>query len=233
MKKTSLALSLLISLVFAYSGLAQQRTVDLNNSFDELAFGVSGTLYLKQGSEQKVEVECSDDIFAKLEIEVKGSKLEIKLKDKWGWNSGIKKSNLTIYVTMTEINWLSLSGSGSLIGENQIEVKNLGVSLSGSGNVNLFALGEKLTLKISGSGKISLDGKANSIDAKISGSGSIKAKDLEVASVDAAISGSGSVYITVTDEIRSRISGSGSVYYAGNPKKLDNHSSGSGKIRKL
>lgn len=232
MKAIITSLILIITLVGSTVSFAQKRTVDLDN-FSELSFGVSGTLYLRQGSVQKVEVEASDEVFEKLDFNLKGSKLVIESKDSWGWNNGIKKSELNIYITMVDIQRLALSGSGSMIGENKIESTNLRIDLSGSGSMSLFTLGDELALRISGSGKISLDGRSNSLEARVSGSGSIKARDMEVETVDASISGSGSIYITASEKIKARISGSGSVYYAGDPKRLDSNASGSGKIRKL
>jgi hypothetical protein len=61
----------------------------------------------------------------------------------------------------------------------------------------------------------------------------VLAADLVTNKCDVRISGSGDVEINVTDELDASISGSGSVLYKGDPKKLNSHSAGSGKVRKM
>ncbi|MFT6866192.1 MAG: hypothetical protein ACJA08_001021 [Cyclobacteriaceae bacterium] len=222
---------LLIVTVFAFTHTsAQKRTVDLP-SFSELSFGIPGKLYLSQGK-QNISIDCSDDVFDKIEFRISGNKLIIESKSNWGWN-GIKNTELTIYISMENIEEIGLSGSGELIGEQKINANNLKLRLSGSGSMSLEASASDLSTSISGSGRMILTGNAEILKAKISGSGSIKAEDVTVNIVDASISGSGNVYITVNEEIKARISGSGSVYYKGDPKQKDSHASGSGKIRQM
>lgn len=232
MKAAITFLSVLLLASLSLSSIAQKRTINVN-SFSELTFGLAGNIYIKQGNTQSVEVDCSDEVFEKLDFNHSGDRLTIQSEGSWGWNSGIKKSELTVYITMVKVNRLSLGGSGSLMGDGIINSEDLGLYVSGSGNMDLNIQTVELTTRVSGSGKISLAGNADELDAKISGSGSVKARDVIAKNVTAAISGSGSVYIEATDEIKARISGSGSVYYSGDPKRLDSNSSGSGKIRKL
>ena len=71
------------------------------------------------------------------------------------------------------------------------------------------------------------------VDASISGSGKVLAAELETNRCDVRITGSGDVEINVKDELDANITGSGSVSYRGNPKKVNTHSAGSGKVRKI
>ncbi|WP_370089143.1 head GIN domain-containing protein [Ekhidna sp.] len=227
--KTILTLLLTAAISISYG---QKRTVDVG-SFDELSLGISGTVYLKQGTNEKVEIKCDDEIFGKIEFDMKGDKLVIKREDKWNWNSGWRKSEVDIYITMKDIKGLSVSGSGSIESEGDLDTDDIRLSVSGSGNMDLDLNSDEMDLRISGSGSISLNGKANQAEAKISGSGRVKAEDLTVKIFEASISGSGSCYITATEEVSADISGSGSVYYTGNPDRVIGNSSGSGKVRKM
>ena len=56
---------------------AQEREID-TGSFTELSYGISGTLYLKQGSEDKVIVDAPDDVFDDIEIENRNGRLTIR-----------------------------------------------------------------------------------------------------------------------------------------------------------
>lgn len=224
-------LSLYITAFCIFSATAQNRTVDVG-SFDDLSLGIAAKLYLTQGNNEKVEIECDDERFNEIEFDYSGDKLVIKNRDKWNWKSS-GKSEITIYITMKEINRLSVSGSGDLIGKNKIKTDDLTLSVSGSGDIKLDVDSEEMDLRISGSGGISLNGSSSEMDARISGSGKVKAEDMEVKVFKASISGSGTCYITALEEINANISGSGTVYYSGNPDKVISNSSGSGKVRKI
>ncbi len=224
---TFLSFALLISLQ------AQKRNVDVGD-FSELSLGIPATLYIKQGSNEKVEIDCDDDIFDEIEFEMRGDRLVIKREGKgWNWNNGWRRSEVDVYVTMRTIEALSVSGSGNMESEGTLSTDDLELAVSGSGDMDLKIESDELETRISGSGSISLSGNAEEAEARISGSGRIKAEDLTVKSFDARISGSGSCYITVKEEIEASISGSGSVYYAGNPGRVISNASGSGKVRKM
>ncbi|MEQ9006965.1 MAG: head GIN domain-containing protein, partial [Ekhidna sp.] len=149
------------------------------------------------------------------------------------WGNGWRRSEVTIYVTMKEIEGLSVSGSGNIESKGKLQTEDVRLSVSGSGDIDLEMESDELDIRISGSGSISLNGNAEEAEAKISGSGRVKAEDLKVQVFEASISGSGSCYITATEEVNARISGSGSVYYSGDPKRVISNSSGSGKVRKM
>ena len=229
MKTLTTFLSLILLTAFVS---AQKRTVDVG-SFTKLSLGIPAKLYVKQGSDEKVEIECDEDTFDEIEFDKSGDRLSIRKEGRWNWRNGWRNSDVTIYVTMREIEGLAVSGSGDMEGEGTFDVDGLDLSVSGSGDLELEADGNELEMRISGSGSITLAGNANDAEARISGSGKVKAQDLTVNDFEASISGSGSCYITVKEEIEARISGSGNIYYAGNPYRINSNSSGSGKVRKM
>jgi hypothetical protein len=272
MKK--LILSLVLGLLLSTSLFAQTRETRKVENFTKIAFRFPGKLYLKQGSPQKVELEGSRDILNEIETEVEGSKLVIGKEGKWfDWNWSDNDKKISVYITVPNIEAVSVSGSGDIIGEGKITTDDLALNVSGSGSLKLdieargdveadvsgsgnidlqgkcrrfdsdvSGSGEvELTINItetadfgvSGSGKINAAGSAQSVKTNISGSGKVLAADLETDRCEVRISGSGDVEIHVKSELDATISGSGSVSYKGNPKKVNSHSSGSGKVRKI
>ncbi|MBT1689744.1 head GIN domain-containing protein [Dawidia soli] len=126
----------------------------------------------------------------------------------------------------------SVSGSGGMVVKGT--AKNFESRVSGSGSVDADIQVTSLAdFSVSGSGRISVAGKANSVKASISGSGRVLAANLETNTCDVRISGSGDVEINVKEALNASISGSGSVLYKGDPKQLNSHSAGSGKVRKM
>jgi hypothetical protein len=209
---------------------AQRRNISVSN-FSEISMGTSGTIYVTQGNETKVEVVASDERMENLEIEVNGDKLVIRTKGNWGWNKN--SGDLDIYVVTPNINGLSVSGSGKMIVQNKIKTNDLDMSVSGSGKLVVGADARKMDISISGSGNVELSGSAEAMEASISGSGDVHGEDLRVGTVDITISGSGSCEIHVNETLDARISGSGSIRYSGNPKHVNSKSSGSGSVKKI
>ncbi len=147
---------------------------------------------------------------------------------------------------------LKVSGSGSIkaevvvsgdletdvSGSGDIEVKGSAGSfdsdISGSGDVKAsLAITGESTFSIAGSGKIIIDGSAKNLQTRISGSGSVKGENFQVEKCSVKVAGSGDVSIHVTEELEVNVAGSGDVRYKGDPKRVNNNSSGSGSVRKI
>lgn len=107
-------------------------------------------------------------------------------------------------------------------------------TIAGSGNLELQNLNQdRLELEIRGSGSIKADGKIQNADASIRGSGDINIARVNAAVVKVEIRGSGNTDIAPTEEADISIRGSGDVNLHSNPKKLETHIRGSGRIHNL
>ncbi len=208
---------------------AQKETVQVED-FDKVSMGRSGTVYLRQGNETRVEIIASEEVKEDLQIEVRNGELQIRNKrNNWRGSSG----KLEVFVITPEINAMSVSGSGKIIAENKINTKELRIAVSGSGKVISPIEAEKTTIAISGSGDAELSGQVGMLNAAISGSGGVSGEDLRVEKCEITISGSGNCKIHVKESIDARISGSGSVKYTGDPAHVNSKTSGSGSIKKV
>jgi len=254
---------------------AQTKETRDVNTFREISYRVSGKLYLRQGSPQKVTIEGDDDAVREVETYLKGDRLIIENRDNDRWFSWTNDSRnrVNIYITVENIDGIYISGSGDLLAEGTIQSDNLDLRVSGSGSMELQvdvngdleanvsgsgdlrvkgkcrdlesrisgsgkvyianAIEGTARFSMSGSGKVLAAGRANLVKASISGSGKLLAQDLVAERCEVNITGSGDVEINVKRELDARITGSGSVRYKGSPNHVNNHSSGSGKIRKI
>src|SRR6267154_575449 len=243
--KRHITLLLLLVSGFTFAQTKETRNV---GTFTKIGFRVPGKLILKQGTPQSVVLEGDKDILEKIETDVDGNKLTIGREDKWRWNDwGWRdEKRITVYVTMSNIEGISVSGSGDLVGSGKFSTGDLELKVSGSGSLDIEADAKgEVKADVSGSGDLSVKGSCQSFDsgvsgsgkvnieATISGSGKVLAADLEVSKCDVRISGSGDVEINVKDALDANISGSGSVSYKGNPSQLNSHASGSGHVRKM
>ncbi|MBL7857915.1 MAG: DUF2807 domain-containing protein [Cyclobacteriaceae bacterium] len=203
-------LALFLALTFSVGQTRETRNV---GTFTKIAFRVPGKLYLRQGSTQKVEIEGPKELLKKIETEVDGSRLSIGKESSWtnwSWNNDDK---INVYITVQNIEGLSVSGSGDLIGETKFTATNLDLRVSGSGNLKLDvdASGD-IDADVSGSGNIDVKGKCKSFSSDVSGSGKVSLTMSISGKADFEVSGSGRIMASGTaDNVNASISGSGKV----------------------
>jgi len=185
------------------------------DSFTRIAFRTAGKLYLRQGSPQKVEVEGDQKfIDEELEVKVEGDKLTIGRESNWGMNWGNDDDErITVYVTVPNIEGVSVSGSGDLLGETKITTSRLNLAVSGSGTLTLDAdVSGDVDADLSGSGKLNLKGKCRELDSHVSGSGKMDVALTIAERASFGVSGSGKVTASGTaQDAKATISGSGKV----------------------
>jgi hypothetical protein len=174
-------------------------------------------LYLRQGAEQKVELEGSSEILSKIETNVSGGRLSIGRDNDswkmWNWNN---EDRIVVYVTVKDLEAVSVSGSGDLIGESKFKTNGLDLNVSGSGSLTLEADARgELGANVSGSGRIDFKGSCNNVDSKVSGSGKVVMGLASANRVVVGVSGSGKIMANGNaKEIKANISGSGEVLAA-------------------
>src|SRR6185295_8902409 len=142
---------------------------------------------ISYGNSNSVVIEGDENLLPYVETSVENGRLLIKTKK----NVNLKStSKMVVYVSMTKINSLQLSGSGNINGEGAFS--NPGktdIGISGSGNIKLsFDSFGDLDLSLSGSGNMDLKSTAtNNISAAVSGSGNIECSDISSNDVDVKI----------------------------------------------
>lgn len=236
MKKSLLLLLLLsVSILPRLSAQSWWRAVRGNGNvvkkdlslpeMDAFSLSFSGDVYLRQGAEQAVTVEMEENLVEYLNTEVRGGKWRIKFD-----RNVRNRRPVKVYLTVRDLREVSVSGSGSIVGENTFtDLSDVDIGVSGSGDIQLDLEGRELDVSVSGSGDITLGGKADRVSVGVSGSGDIRCDELVAATGNVRISGSGDVTIHATEELQIRISGSGDVAYKGTPR-LSAKSSGSGDV---
>ncbi|GJM36238.1 MAG: DUF2807 domain-containing protein [Saprospiraceae bacterium] len=182
-------------------------------------------VFITQGPDFDVVVEGKQNIIDELELDVSNGVWDIKT-DHCVRDIG----DMKIFITMPEVDFLGISGSGSIVSTGVLLVDDIELKISGSGELDVEVEADDIDGRVSGSGTMRLFGFADQLDYRVSGSGDLKAFDLEVRKADIQISGSGDAEVFVTELLEVRISGSGDVIYLGNPT-IDASISGSGEVR--
>jgi hypothetical protein len=225
-------LAILVLLLIALPASSQQRETVTVPVFTKIGFGVSGKAYVRQGNTQKVELEGTREALDKVEAKVEGNKLVIRTKEKWfNWN-WTDKDRINAYITVTDIEGLSVSGSGDMIVENRIKCKALKLSVSGSGSLKVETDAGDTEANVSGSGDMTVRGNFASFSSDISGSGKIEMNATVSGAAAFEISGSGKAVATgKAPRVEVDISGSGRVLAADlEASKCQVRISGSGSV---
>jgi len=202
--------------VFLNSGVVGSGNV-VEESFELVDFEAveimgGGNLYVTQGEEFSVEIEAEDNILENLVVEIDGDELEI------GPKKGVYLRNtkpINVRVTMPNVNGLTVTGSGKIIGTEKLVGENVKLVITGSGEIELEIDADELNSKIVGSGDITLVGRADNHVSFIAGSGDVKAFDLETETTEIRISGSGDAEVFASETLDVIINGSGDVSYRG------------------
>lgn len=222
------AMLMLFSSISVAQTQKENRKVDV---FSKISMSIPADVELIQGSKHELIIEADQDVLEKIETEVTDGKLKIRF-EKWYNYRGNKR--IKVFVTMKEVEKLTISGSGDIVAKTAIESDRINLVVTGSGSI---IIGELITNDvhsvISGSGDVKIEGKSKAklLDVTITGSGDFDATGLEFLRADFNITGSGTIEALVLDELDANITGSGRIYYKGKPI-VDANVTGSGKIRR-
>ena len=196
--------------------------------YDAINVVGSMNVTLVKGTEGTITVTTDENLHEYLDITSNGGKLKITFKNsKNGFSS---KKGVNIQVPFTDINDISLVGSGDIISKDTVKASVMDLSLVGSGDMDLDIEANDLDSNLSGSGDITLTGKVTNFKAKVSGSGDFEASSLETQNTEAYVAGSGDLQVNARKSLKARVNGSGDISYSGNPEKVDTKISGSGDI---
>jgi hypothetical protein len=142
--------------------------------YDGVALAGWFDVELVSGTEGELTLEGESNLLEHIKTEVKNGKLVIKAENGMNlrpssWNRGIR-----ITVPISSIDFVSLSGSGDIVGKTTIQADKFDASMSGSGDIRAFDLeAEFVEATVSGSADIKVTAN-QSLDARVSGSGDIQ-----------------------------------------------------------
>ena len=230
MKKLLLSLTVIAAVVITAMSFrsnngeykSEFRNVD---TFKGINLKLPADVYLKQGAEQSVKIEAEEKVLSLITTEIKKGSLIIDHE------RTLKNfNNVKIYITVSNLESVSINGSGNVISETLFKGSNLDLSIAGSGDVKMALDYSKLSLSIAGSGNIQLSGRASIQDISIAGSGDIKSIDLISEKAKVSIAGSGSCTLD-TKDLDASIAGSGDIFYKSTPANISTSISGSGTVK--
>jgi hypothetical protein len=194
-------------------------------SFTGVKVSTGIDVFLSQGSNISIEVEADENLHEYIITEVQGDVLHVYS------DANIRKARMKrVYVTLKDVNYLSTTSAGDMIGETPVRTDDLKLNASSAGDIKLEVYAKNVEADISSSGDMTLTGEADMLEGDLSSAGDLNAYNFKVREADISVSSAGNADIYVTERLRARASSAGDINYKGNPKYLDAHSSSAGSI---
>ncbi len=182
----------------------EQRNV---SGFSKINAGGAVNLEITAQKDFGVTVETDDNMLSFIKTDVSGDTLKIYSEERIS-----PKTKINVKISMPELKDLDLSGASTAV-----------VS-----NVNA----DSLELGASGASKIKIDGQAKDLKSDASGASGIDAENLRVENADVESSGASSTTVSAANELKADASGASSIYYTGEPKNVNQKSSGASSVKK-
>lgn len=229
-------LSLFIFLLYSSGGFSQSLKGDGNvvkeikyvEPFDKIVLNGIVNLFLKQGDNEKVEIETDKNLIPYIEIKSSDKTLEITT----GKNADIKSSTkLNAYITLKNINEIELNSVGNLKSTGKLELNDINIESNSIGNIELDIDCNKLILECNSIGNVTLSGNADNVDIQQNSIGNVKAFDLKADKLKIENNSIGNSEVYSDKEIYITLNGTGNISYSGSAavKKLEKNGIGSVK----
>lgn len=170
----------------------------VSESRNQIAFhSIDNTIYadvfITQGTQEDIVIDAQQNILDLIRTNVIDNELEITVEQCVEISQSVK-----IYITIPAIRTLTLTGVGSMVGQNAFDVMDLNIVLTGVGEFRL-------------------SGMTTNLDIDLVGVGDVEAFGLESEDCDVTISGVGDAEVWASNTLDVTISGTGSVFYKGMP----------------
>ena len=200
-------------------------SINVTNAFD---------VYISQGTEDAVAVSKSDASgTSNIITNVSGGVLYISYRYKgWSWSS-LRNNKLKAYITVKDLQKLTVSGACNVSFVDAITSTNLQISMSGASDIKGPVKVNGLKVGASGASNVSLSGTATDTDFNISGACSVKSLDLVADNCKIIASGASSIRLTINQYLKANISGASDIRYKGTVSRFETRTSGASDIKPL
>ncbi|MBL7137540.1 MAG: DUF2807 domain-containing protein [Bacteroidales bacterium] len=213
----------------SYKGESVKKETRNVGSFTAIKVGGAFEVFIKQTGTPGVEVEADADVLPYIITEVSDNILKIGMK-----KTPPKFMNdvhtLNVYITVADLNALSLSGAVEITTQNEIKGEKMGIDISGAVEADLNLHLQKLNMDISGASEIKLVGQAQEVNIETSGASKLDAFDFEVKDLSIYASGATEANVNASGVLKISASGACDIRYKGGAS-VNAHTSGASSVK--
>lgn len=181
----------------------------------EVRLTTSGTLYLRQGSPERLEVDAGPRGLREVDIRVDGERVTIRRRNR---PLSLFTGPITYHLVLEDLDSVLTTSSGDIRIE-ELVTRELELASDSSGDIELDALeAEFLDVRLSSSGDLSIDGGGvTSQRIRCSSSGDYRAEELMSETAEITLTSSGDARVAVSARLTARLSSSGDLILRGEP----------------
>ncbi len=210
------------------SGRLESRSFDLSG-FTELEAGGGFEVEVTAGSGYEVVVEADDNLFDVLVVELRGSRLVLRVDP----GTSVRNGEIRARVVAPDLSLIRVSGASRVEAFEFSSRVAREIRVSGASSFEGSLNATELSLEVSGASRVILSGAADRLDLEASGASDVAATEFDAAVARVRLSGASSARVTVLERIeRASLSGASSLVYGGGAVVEDVSTSGASSIRR-
>ena len=223
-------LTFLLVITSLFSQRITQELADFNTL--DVATGVEVTL--RQGN-PKADINVKKGDIEDLIVEVKGSELRIKFKNKRGWSWSNASRHATIDLYCGNLKSIETSSGASVESDFTINTKHFAADASSGSKISVSVESNSFTADISSGASVEVDGVTDALEVDASSGASFKGIRMKAKEVNADVSSGANIKVWSTDKFVGDASSGGSIKFKGNPKhtNIDSGKWSGGSIVKI
>ncbi|HTF03415.1 MAG TPA: DUF2807 domain-containing protein, partial [Bacteroidia bacterium] len=182
----------------AFAQSTETRNVD---AFTGVSTSALVSVELKSGSPCSVMLEGETESMAAITTEVKDGMLII------GQKGNGKSGPVTVFVTISDLKKLDISGPSELRGTGTIVTDSLRIEGGGGSELELSVTARTVNVDLSGASSMRLCGTTDRLDVSVSGAAELSSGCLESQTVNIETSGASSASVSAGTSLVARSSG--------------------------
>jgi len=208
------------------NGHIEIEEIELNH-FSQISIGGNYDVMLIKSEDSKVIIKTDENLLTYINTELFDQTLNINNIHNLKSSEGI-----SVEVYYTELSRIYSTGTSNIEHRGVLKTDELILNLSGAGAIELELDASKVKVNLTGAGVVKLSGEVEFQDTHISGAGGLLALDLISSECFINLSGLGGAEVYATEKLEATITGVGGIVFAGNPKVIEKHVTGFGKIKR-
>ncbi|WP_128543722.1 head GIN domain-containing protein [Larkinella soli] len=203
-----------------------QRTFNLAN-FDRLEMGSGMNITVRQGNDFSIDAKGDQRNLEDLDVYVTNHTLVARYR-----NQRNRKYGTSFTITMPTLRGANFSGGSDSDVSGFQNLQELDIELSGGSDGDWQVQAARTNIRVSGGSDLNLNGSGTQLIAEISGGSNLRAFPFTAESADINASGASDAEITASRSLTAEASGASHIRYQGDPKNVNQKSSGASKIER-
>jgi len=187
------------------------------SGFDRLQIGSAFTINVTKAETFSVKVTGESEKVADVTADVRSGELVVAFREN---NSRIRLGGSTVRVdiTMPSLRAVNFGGTSASVVNEGFETSNFVAYVTGTAKSEIHMKSREMFVDVTGSGEVNLYGVAEKLKASVEGVSGLNALSMPVQDVTLDVTGTSSARVSADRTIRAKASGASTIRYKGNAR---------------